>query len=265
MITDVNVSLSRWPFRRLPGDEVEDLVKKLSVCGVTQAWAGSFDGLFHKDVAAVNARLADDCKRCKPGLLRPLGTVNPMLPDWREDLRRCHEQHHMPGIRLHPNYHGYGLDDPAFAELLTLAERRGLIVQLAVRMEDLRMQHPLVRVPDVDTGPLPALVAGRPALRLVLLNALRTLRGEAITRLTDAGHVYFEISMLEGVGGISKMLTQLALDRLLFGSHFPLFILESAILKLQESELLPSQIAAITQENAQCLLKRPPRGEEAVR
>ncbi len=265
MITDVNVSLSRWPFRRLPGDEVAALAERLRACDVTQAWAGSFDGLFHKDVAAVNARLAEDCKRCKRGLLLPFGTVNPMLPDWREDLRRCHEEHHMPGIRLHPNYHGYGLDDPAFAELLTLAERRGLIVQLAVRMEDPRMQHPLVRVPDVDTKPLAGLVAAHPALRLVLLNALRTLRGEAITRLTDAGQVYFEISMLEGVGGVAKMLTDLTVDRLLFGSHFPLFILESAILKLRESELLPSQIAAITQENAQRLLKRPRQGEEAVR
>ena len=178
-----------------------------------------------------------------------------MLSDWHEDLRRCHEQHRMPGIRLHPNYHGYRLDNPAFAELLTLAERRGLLVQLAVRMEDPRTHHPLVRVPDVDTTPLPALVATHPKLRLVLLNSLHTLKGKTLAELADAGRVYFEIAMLEGVGGISETLKQLAIDRLLFGSHLPLFVLDSAILKLQESDLLPNQIAAITQANAQRLLK----------
>ena len=255
MIVDVNVNLSRWPLRRLPCDELPRLVEKLRGSGVTEAWAGSFDGVFHKDVGAVNARLAAECRKCPPGLLRPFGSVNPTLPDWREELRRCHEDYRMPGIRLHPSYHGYRLGDPAFAELLTVAGRRGLIVQLTVRIEDPRMQHPLMRVPDVDTKPLPDLLAAHPELRLVLLGALQTVRGDAITRLIRAGEVYFEISMLEGVGGISNLLSHVPVDRILFGSHFPLFILESATLKLQESELLPAQTTAITHENAQRLLK----------
>lgn len=256
MITDVNVDLSRWPFRRLPCDELPRLVERLDACGVSEAWAGSFDGLLHKDLGGVNARLAEDCRRCRPGLLRPFGAVNPMLPDWREDLRRCHEEHHMPGIRLHPNYHGYRLDDPVFAELLAEAEERGLIVELAVRMEDPRMQHPLMRAPDVDTGPLPALLAARSGLRMVLLNALGPLGGNAVASLVNAGQVYFEIATLEGVGGIGNLLARFPLDRLLFGSHFPYFLLESAVLKLQESELPAEQVRAITRENAARILAK---------
>src|SRR5204863_6795783 len=63
MIVDVNVSLSRWPFRRLRGDELPELVSMLQARGVTQAWAGSFDALLHKDMAGVNERLAADCAR----------------------------------------------------------------------------------------------------------------------------------------------------------------------------------------------------------
>ena len=139
----------------------------------------------------------------------------------------------MPGIRLHPNYHGYQLDNPLFAELLTIAEQRGLIVQLAVRIEDLRTQHPLMRVSDVDTRPLAKLIAARPKLRLVLLNALRSLRGNAISQLVAAGPVYFEIAMLEGVGGIANVLGRIPADRLLFGSHFPFFVLRVRLAQAQ--------------------------------
>ncbi len=251
MIIDVNVNLSRWPFRRLPHDETGQLVKKLRAVGVTQAWVGSFDGLFHKDVDGVNARLTTDCGNAPQGMLRPLGTVNPMLPDWREDLRRCHEVYRMPGIRLHPNYHGYQLDDPRFAELLRLAAARGLLVQLAVRMEDPRMQHPLARVKDVDTAPLADLVAACPRLKLVLLNAMQSVRGDALKKLVATDRVFFEIATLEGIEGIARSLQQMPLDRLLFGSHFPFFVIESALLKLRESSLIDAQRKAICFQNAQ--------------
>ena len=254
MIVDVNVNVGRWPFRRLPHDETPKLVKKLRTKQVVQAWTGSFDGLLHKDIGGTNKRLADECRQHGDGLLVPFGSVNPTLPDWKEDLRRCHEVHNMPGIRLHPDYHGYTLDDPVFAELLALAEKRGLLVQLSLRMEDARTHHSLMPVPPVNPSPLEKLVAARPKLRLVILNGMRSLRGATLTRLAAAGHVSFEIATLESVGGIAKLLKLVPLDRVLFGSHFPFFYFESALLKLRESALDESQTQAITHQNAQTLL-----------
>lgn len=46
MIIDTNVYVSRWPFRRLHGDEIPELITKLRSHDVSQAWAGSFDGVF---------------------------------------------------------------------------------------------------------------------------------------------------------------------------------------------------------------------------
>jgi hypothetical protein len=253
MIIDVNVNLSRWPFRRLRGDDTPGLVAMLRARGVGQAWAASLDGLLHKDVAGVNARLAEDCRRQGQGFLIPFGTVNPRLPDWEEDLRRCAEEHGMPGLRLHPNYHGYALDDPAFARLLRGAAERRLVVELALKMEDDRTQHPLVRVPPVDASRLADLVAGVAGLRLVILNGPGPLARPAYEKLAATG-AFFDFSMLEGPGGVARLAGEIGVERMVFGSHFPLFTWESARLKVTESGLGEADSRAILSENARRLL-----------
>jgi len=254
MIIDVNVNLSRWPFRRLHGDEPGELVKMLRAKHIDQAWAGSFDALLHKDISSVNARLADDCRRHGKGVLAPIGSVNPKLPDWREDVRRCHEVHKMPGIRLFPGYHGYELDDADFVQLLKMTAERSLVVQLALKMEDERTHHPLMRVPTPDVRPLIKILPDVPGLRLVMVNSLRDLHPAQIDQLVAAGDVWFEISMVEGVGGISRVVNQIGHQRLLFGSYAPFFYLESVFLKMRESPLTQVQASAIRSGNAERLL-----------
>ena len=253
-LIDTNVSLGRWPFRRLPLDDTAALVAKLRAHGVTLAFAGSFDALLHKDISAVNARLAEDCARHGEGVLIPFGALNPMLPDWDEDLRRCVGHLGMLGVRLHPNYHGYKLTDPVFERILELASLHRLIVQIAPSMEDERTIHPLVNVPPADMAALPALAKKFPRARVQLLNAFRTVRGKLVADLA-AARVRFEIATLEGVAGISKLLTEIEPSSLLFGSGAPFYYFESAKLKLKESPLSAAQLAAVSAENARAFLE----------
>ncbi len=256
MIVDANVNLSRWPFRRLAGDDTPGLISRLRKRNVTQAWAGSFDGILHQDIGGVNARLAADCHGYGRDFLLPFGSVNPKLPGWQEDLRRCAVDYRMPGIRLHPNYHGYELKDPVFRELFHLAAERGLVVQLVVSMEDTRTQHPLVRVPPVDLSALPSMVRSEPAARLVLLNWAPAMRSETMERLADAGAVWFDVSTIEGAEGIARLVERLSPERVLFGSNFPLFYFEAALLKIQESGLLEDRKNKILEGNARRILSR---------
>jgi predicted TIM-barrel fold metal-dependent hydrolase len=251
---DVNVSLSRWPFRRLPLDEPAALVAGLARLGVSQAWAGSFDGLLHRDVEGVNRRLTEDCRKHGDGRLVPFGTVNPTLPDWREDLRRCHEEHRMPGIRLHPNYHGYTLDDPRLAALLDEAARRSMLVQIAAAMEDDRTQHPLVRVPPVNLAPLEAIAARREAPRIVLLNVRLDPAGAPIRRLIATGRIWIDTAMLEGLSAVERVVAAIGSDRLLSGSHAPFYAPDAAPLKLREAALNEADERAIAEGNARSLL-----------
>lgn len=254
MIVDANSYLSRWPLRRTPCDELPPLLETYRKGGVGQAWVASLDGLLHRDLGSVNRRLAEECRRQRQVELRPFGSVNPILPDWREELRRCHEDYQMRGIRLHPGYHRYGLDQPESAELLDLASRRGLIVQLVVRMDDVRVQHPLLRVKDVDCRPLLELVRARPNLRLVLLGAQPAVGLGALRALAATRRVWFDIAMQEGIAGVATLAEAVSADRVLFGSHLPLFSLESALLKIEEAALDRPIRTAIESDNARQLL-----------
>jgi len=254
VIVDSNVSLSRWPFRRLVGDETPDLVARLRKRNVGQAWAGSFDGILHRDISGVNARLVADCRSHGKDFLLPFGSINPRLPDWQEDVRRCAEDYRMPGIRLHPNYHGYALKDPVFTDLLHAAAGHRLIVQLVVSMEDIRTQHPLMRVPPVDVSALPQVIKSEPNVRVMLLNWAQAIRGHQLQAFANLAAVYFDISTVEGIEGVSRVVEQVPLPRVLFGSNFPLFYFEGALLKVQESGLSDDQKSKLFEGNAKRLL-----------
>lgn len=89
----------------------------------------------------------------------------------------------------------------------------------------------------------------------MLLNAFRSLRVEKVDKLAAAG-VCFDIATLENVGGVGNLVQQITADRVLFGTYAPFFYPESAILKLQESQLGGLGRQAIAQDNARKLLVR---------
>lgn len=246
-IVDTNVSLFHWPFRRLPLDDVELLVAKYRSLGIDQAWAGTFEGVLHRDVASTNQRVTDACLKY-PELV-PIGSVNPELPGWEEDVRRCHQKHSMPGIRLHPNYHGYTLDDPRFAQLLKLATKAGLFVQIAATVEDTRTQHPQLQVPDVDLAPLADVVNRVPGARVQLLNFRP--RGTAFAQLVKTTDVMFDTARVDGTDGIPKLVAALPRGRVLFGTHAPFLIPEAALIRVHESGRLDdSTLRAVYASNA---------------
>jgi|688.fasta_scaffold557363_2 predicted TIM-barrel fold metal-dependent hydrolase len=248
MIVDTNVHLGHWPFRFLPWDNLTDLRSRLAHAKVNVAWVALFEGVWHRDLREVNRRLVRACEH-PPGApdvrFLPLGTVNPVLPGWREVLRDCVEVHRLRGLRLYPAYHGYTLADPLAEELLTAAAEAKLFVQLVVKLEDERTQHPLCQVPAVDLRPLPDLVARLPQLRLQVLNASGTVPEEIVVPLARSQRVWFDFAMVEGVLGLANFAEQVGTEQLLFGSHFPLFYPESALGKLKEAALADEQVAAI--------------------
>jgi predicted TIM-barrel fold metal-dependent hydrolase len=248
---DVNVTLGRSPFRRLPLDDSAELVRRLKSLGVTQAWAGSFEALLHEDVGGVNLRLAEACKPFADFLV-PIGCVNPLLPDWEEELRRCAEDHKCPGIRLHPEFHGYESTDTRFVGLLDLATKAKLFVQICWRFEDERTVNRALKLGTWNMTHAPALIDAInrvPDLRVMVLNSQTDLRGAALTQLAKTGKTRVDIARQEGVTGVKLLADLVGFERVVFGSHSPFFIPEAASLKLTESGLSDQDLNAIRRGN----------------
>jgi predicted TIM-barrel fold metal-dependent hydrolase len=263
-IIDSNVHLFEWPFRKLKYDRTQNLVAKLRKHRIMQAWAGSFEAVLHKQLDAANRRLAEECRMRGEGVLIPIGSVNPAWPDWEEDLRRCHEQYRMPGVRLYPAYHGYALDHPEFARLVSEAEKRKLLVQIALRLEDERVHHPAIDVPEIKLAPLIEALKKTPDAKVQLINAAGPLLGGNVAALVNETEVVFDIAAVEGNGGVGRLIEgknpayrgAIPVDRLLFGSHAPFFPCESALLKLFESPLNLGQLESLMHGNARRLIGR---------
>jgi predicted TIM-barrel fold metal-dependent hydrolase len=160
----------------------------------------------------------------------------------------------MPGIRLHPNYHGYKLDHPAFRELLAAAASRKLLVQIALCMEDERTQHPLMRVPPVDVEPLADAIRGDPQPRLLISNIYPQFRMETLRKLLTAREICFDFAMVERIGAVNRLADLVSFPRVVFGSNYPLFYFEAGLLKVRESGLTDAQQKMVNTENARRLL-----------
>lgn len=265
-VIDTNVYLGPCPFRRLPLEAIgenPDSVSRFALAAGNHSaasWAGSFEALLQRDYDGINERLAAMVAADKDASrqFQLFGAINPKVSGWRETLRRIRQVHRMKGVRLHPNYHGYTLDDPDFAALLDAIHQEELIVQIAVRMEDTRTQPPAAPVGDVDPRPLLELLPQMPGLRIQLLNAMRSIPDTLLlVRLSTLG-VHFDTAMLEGMSGIARLVEQIPEIKLCHGSYAPFFYPEAATLKIAESapDLESRKLATIRSHHAENLLTR---------
>ena len=245
-LIDTNANLFHWPFRRLPLDSTGALLKKMKALQIRKAFAGSFEGVLRRDLAAVNRRLFRECQR--HDALIPIGAINPNLPGWRSDFQRCVDEFQMPGIRIHPNYHGYELASPKFDQLLELAAAAKVFVQIAAVFEDVRTQPEQLRIPDVDLAPLTERARGR----IQILNGRP--RPATLENLAPKTEISFDIARVEGTDGIAKLLQSIPAERVLLGTHAPFLIPEAALIRLDEAAITAAATIKITQGNAEALL-----------
>jgi len=209
--------------------------------------------MLHKDIGSVNARLAAECRSYGKGLLLPFGSVNPKLPDWREDLRRLPRGTPDGRHTVAPELPRLRFEGSAVRR--TPLDGGAARAHCAARAQD----GGRANAASADAGPLGGCGAAS--------GSRESHRGP-----TDGGsalerHAYrstvppvggcrpglFEISMLDSLGTLDQLVEDVSIERVLFGSNYPLFYFEAAVLKVREASLTEPQRQAIFEGNARRL------------
>src|SRR5262249_14357891 len=136
-----------------------------------RAVVSSASAITYRNAQAGNEDLAAEVKPHGDRFL-PFAVLNPAYAGWHDDLKICHEEFGMKGIRLYPKWHSYTLSSAACFALVPPAADRHMVVSIPIRVEDARQRSWLVDVPDVPLDELVALVKAVPGARFHLLNGL---------------------------------------------------------------------------------------------
>jgi predicted TIM-barrel fold metal-dependent hydrolase len=150
-------------------------------------------------------------------------SIHPELDGAEDELERARTDLELKGIKLGPNYQGFDPLGAAALRIYALAERHGLPILFhqgasPVREAPLRYAHPLV---------MDEIAIRFPELRVVMAHLGHPWQRETIVTVRKHPHVYADISALfyrpwsfyEGL----RLATEWGvLDRLLFGSDFPI-------------------------------------------
>jgi predicted TIM-barrel fold metal-dependent hydrolase len=229
MIIDVSAHLGEFT-RRPAGLEAEGLARLLAPYGVTRVYAGRLEALWYENPHDANRLALMRAGEFAGVTFVMVPVLDPTIATWREELDRLTRQEPVPMVRLHPNYGGYSLDvaDPLLAELA----RRKIVAQVIVRMDDPRRQHPRAQVPDVPAEQVLAAASRHPGLSVLLTGAGGPALQTLAKRLAGVGNLWADTSQADGVQTVAGLLQTPWRDRLVFGSHAPLFIPFAALARV---------------------------------
>ena len=260
-LIDANSFLGDWPARRLNGSPppsrealVTQRLRLMDQLGIRRAAVALLEGVLLKDANVANAELHQLIGGHTERFF-PVYTLNPTFPDATEQLERCRQEYGLaPGtgaVRLHPSFQRYALDDARLADALLPLRRLDLPVVLTLQLEDSRIHHPAMQVPDPKPETVADFVNRWPDLRWVLAGGRYREVREIGTRLWRDARVWFDIARVQGpMDCVRSLRDAIGTHRLLFGTNLPFIVPESPIMELGDARLQDEEDAAVRYRNA---------------
>jgi predicted TIM-barrel fold metal-dependent hydrolase len=252
MIIDVNAYLGPFAFRRLRHNTAGSLLKLMDARKIDRAVVSSAAAITYRNAQSGNEEVDAEVKAHRDRLI-PFAVINPTYVGWEHDLKVCHENFGMRGLRLYPGWHNYRLSDPRCLDLVRAAAARGLVVSIPIRVEDPRERSWLVDVPDLSLDDVAALIRACPDARFLLLNGIGYVRSPLGREGNGLPANYrIEISRLTAFldNELGALIQSLGPGRIVFGTGMPFNYPDPALLKLEVLAASPEQRERIAWRNA---------------
>ncbi len=203
---------------------VDELLREMDAEGVARAvllgWYWE-----RPENCAMQNRFYAECVRAHPDRLSAFAALQPRAGHWPvlEEMHRARDGGLVGLGELSPHSQGYRVDDAVFADVLTLAADWKMPVNLHVTDPASRSYPGRVETPLAD---FVALARACPRTTFVLAHwgALLPL-GEASVHATSLPNVFYDTAaspLIYDAGVWARALPGMGVDRVLFGSDFPL-------------------------------------------
>lgn len=248
MLIDANAYIGHWPFLQLKYNNFPALSERMEEFGTDRSVVSSLNGIFYKNTQFANEELFEEIRSKKSYQERfiPFAVINPIYNGWREDFETSVTKLGMKGIRLHPIYHRYELDNPFCIELVKMARDRGLPVALSLRMVDSRPSSWLDVEKEWSLTDIMPIIRAVPDAKFMIVNLANNVAlNEKDTELLKKSNVLMDTSgrNVLDLGGLLKTYGR---DKFCFGTHSPVLDYATGLLRLES--LRPDEADETTKE-----------------
>ena len=257
MIVDVNAYLGHFAFRRLRHNTTLSLLALMDSKRIDKAVVSSASAITYRNSQAGNEEVAEEVRGHSDRLI-PFAVINPFYAGWQDDLKVCHEEFGMAGLRLYPKWHNYQLSSACCRELVNAATERGMVISIPIRVEDNRQRSWLLNVPDVPLEEIVELVKAHPKARFILLNGIG-YTGCPLGRKDNGlpSNYAIGLSRLSAVlaNELRQLIINLGAERVMFGTGMPFNYPDPSLVKLEVLDASEADKEKIRSQNAMIWLR----------
>lgn len=180
------------------------------------------------------------------------GTLHPDLADWREEIRRIKEDG-LRGIKFHPDYQGFFVDEERLWPIYEALFQEGLIV-LFHAGADAGLPPPVHCTPEG----LARILHRFPGGRVVAAHMGGYRCWEGVARHLAGKAIYFDTSFsFAGLGaeGMARLIRAHGPEKVLFGTDSPWNSQQESLANIQNLDLSTDDKEGILYRNALSLLE----------